>query len=179
MQDLHLWPPSQALRVTQALSIANEGVRFWQHIKCPLLLVLFLWGCGRGGGLSTNQRRPRRSRVIQNRQIFRAARLEGRIKIFDLGDAAPSMGVGHDDAGVDGEGLAPHDALLHTAPPPSRTACEGDRSRGSGRGGSRKTSNDRGRRRRAQSTKPPVSQIEMDLLVWSVNAGRSSAAARP
>ena len=29
------------------LSIANEVVRFWQHIICPLLLLLFC--CGRGG----------------------------------------------------------------------------------------------------------------------------------
>jgi hypothetical protein len=34
-------------RLRQFLSIANEVVRFWQHIICPLLLLLF--SCGRGG----------------------------------------------------------------------------------------------------------------------------------
>jgi hypothetical protein len=35
---------SKRLERRQMLSIANEVVRFWQHIKCPLLLVLF--SCG-------------------------------------------------------------------------------------------------------------------------------------
>jgi signal transduction histidine kinase len=33
--------------LTVVVSIANEVVRFWQHIRCPLLL--FLFSCGRGG----------------------------------------------------------------------------------------------------------------------------------
>jgi hypothetical protein len=38
------------------------------------------------------------------------------MEVLDLGDASPAMGVGHDDAGVDREGLAPHDPFLHAAP---------------------------------------------------------------
>jgi hypothetical protein len=36
------------------MSIANEVVRFWRHIKCPLLLVLFSCGTvGDAAALST------------------------------------------------------------------------------------------------------------------------------
>jgi hypothetical protein len=48
--------------------------------------------------------------------MFRDGATGGRIEIVDLGDSAPSTGVGHNDAGVDREGLAPTMSSLHTAP---------------------------------------------------------------
>ena len=57
---------------------------------------------------------------VRNRQrgaaIFGDRAAGRRIKVLDRGDAAPAMSVGHDDAGVDREGLAAHDPFLHAAP---------------------------------------------------------------
>ena len=39
----------------------------------------------------------------------------GRIEVFDLGDAAPSMRIGNNHAGVNREGFAPDDPFLHAA----------------------------------------------------------------
>ena len=39
----------------------------------------------------------------------------GRIEIFDLADASPSMRVRHDNSGVACESLASHDPFFHTA----------------------------------------------------------------
>ena len=70
---------------------------------------------GRRDRLRLDRRRPAEGRVVQDRQIFRDCATGGRIEVFDLGDASPSMRVRHDHAGVDCEGLASHDPFLHAA----------------------------------------------------------------
>jgi hypothetical protein len=56
--------------------------------------------------LRLDRRRAAEGRVIEDRWIFRDRSIGRRIEVLDLGDAAPAMGVGHDNAGVDREGLA-------------------------------------------------------------------------
>ena len=65
--------------------------------------------------LRLDGRRPAEGRVVQDRQIFRDCATGGRIEICDLADAAPSMRVRHDDAGVNGKSFASHDPFLHAA----------------------------------------------------------------
>ena len=70
---------------------------------------------GRRDRLRLDRRRPAEGRVIENRQILCDCATGGRIEVFDLGDAAPSMRIGNNHAGVDCKGLASHDPFLHAA----------------------------------------------------------------
>jgi hypothetical protein len=70
---------------------------------------------GRRDRLRLDRRRSAEGRVIQDRQIFRDGTTGGRIEVFDFGNASTSMRIGHDYAGVDGEGLTSHDPFLHAA----------------------------------------------------------------
>jgi hypothetical protein len=70
---------------------------------------------GRRDRLRFDRRRPAEGRVIENRKIFGDSEAGRRIKVLDLGDAAPSMRVGLDHAGVDRKGLASHDPFLQAA----------------------------------------------------------------
>jgi hypothetical protein len=59
-------------------------------------------------------RRPAEGHVIQTERCFAMARLE--VGSRSSTSATPRLRrVCHNDAGVDREGLAPHDVLLHTA----------------------------------------------------------------
>ena len=53
--------------------------------------------------------------MVQNRKILRDRPTGRGIEVLDLGDAAPAIGVGHDDAGVNREGLASDDPFFHAA----------------------------------------------------------------
>ena len=70
---------------------------------------------GRRDRLRLDRRRAAEGRIVENRKILRDRPIGRRIKVLDLGHAAPAMGVSHDDACIDCEGFAPDDPFLDAA----------------------------------------------------------------
>ena len=129
---------------------------------------------GRRDHLGLDGRRPAERSIVQHRQIFRDRATGRRIKIFDLGDASPSMCVRHDDAGVDCEslrlprsfpscsardyGLEELAQEIALAKPPVAVLGEG-----------RMIGN---LAVEPQSTEPAIGQIEVDLMLHSRRSER-------
>ena len=81
------------------MSIANEVVRFWQHIKCPLLLVLL--SCGHGGEA---KRRPHVHRLGRRADLSGALGWGGVLEpsfVVVAADAAGPVEEGVRAVGVD------------------------------------------------------------------------------